>query len=170
MPKPIVFFVRYVDALNRFVGRFAMYLIYVLGGILIASTLSRLAFGAPFNWALEMSQFVLSAYYLLGGAYAWQQGAHVRMDLLYQNFPARRRVLTDAITVLFVIFYLIVLFAGGISSTNYAITYKQQNYSAWAPVLWPIKIVMTAAIFLMLLQAISSFFKDIAELRGKPIA
>lgn len=170
MPKPIVLFVRYVDGLNRLVGRFAMYLLYVLGAILLASTLSRLALGAPFNWALEMSQFVLSAYYLLGGAYAWQQGAHVRMDLLYQNIPLRRRVLTDAITVVFVIFYLIVLFAGGISSTNYAIAYKQQNYSAWAPVLWPIKIVMTAAIFLMLLQAISSFFRDIADLRGKPIA
>jgi TRAP-type mannitol/chloroaromatic compound transport system permease small subunit len=159
-----------VDALNRFIGRFAMYLLYVLGGILLTSTLSRLLFGAPFNWALEMSQFVLSAYYLLGGAYAWQQGAHVRMDLLYGRWTPRRRAMVDGITVLFVIFYLAVLFAGGISSTNYAIVYKQQNYSAWAPVLWPIKVVMTVAIFLMLLQAISSFLKDLAELRGKPIA
>jgi TRAP-type mannitol/chloroaromatic compound transport system permease small subunit len=78
--------------------------------------------------------------------------------------------MVDGITVLFVIFYLAVLFAGGISSSNYAIVYKQQNYSAWAPVLWPIKVVMTIAIFLMLLQAVSSFLKDIAELRGKPIA
>jgi TRAP-type mannitol/chloroaromatic compound transport system permease small subunit len=170
MPSWIVACVRFVDALNYRVGRFAMYLIYVLGGILLASTISRLAFGAPFNWALEMSQFVLSAYYLLGGAYAWQQGAPVRMDLFYRNFPVRRRVTTDAITVLFVIFYLCVLLAGGLSSTNYAIVYQQQNYSAWAPVLWSIKVVMTVAIFLMLLQAISSFLKDIAELRGKPIA
>jgi TRAP-type mannitol/chloroaromatic compound transport system permease small subunit len=170
MPRWIVGSVRFVDALNYRVGRFAMYLLYVLGGILLASTLSRLFLGAPFNWALEVSQFVLSAYYLLGGAYAWQQGAHVRMDLLYQNFPVRRRVATDAITVLFVIFYFGVLFAGGLSSTNYAIVYQQQNYSAWAPVLWPIKVVMTVAIFLMLLQAMSSFIKDIAELRGKPIA
>jgi hypothetical protein len=29
---------------------------------------------------------------------------------------------------------------------------------------------MTFGIFLMLLQAISSFFKDVAEARGKPIA
>jgi TRAP-type mannitol/chloroaromatic compound transport system permease small subunit len=169
MPRWIVACVRFVDALNYRVGRFAMYLIYGLGAILIASTISRLAFGAPFNWALEMSQFVLSAYYLLGGAYAWQQGAPVRMDLFYQNFSPRRRLVTDAITVLFVIFYLCVLFAGGLSSTNYAIVYKQQNYSAWAPVLWPIKVVMTVAIFLMLLQAVSSFLKDVAELRGKPI-
>jgi TRAP-type mannitol/chloroaromatic compound transport system permease small subunit len=169
MPKPIVLFVKYVDAMNRMVGRFAMYLLFVLGAILLASTLSRLLFGAPFNWALEMSQFVLSAYYLLGGAYAWQQGAHVRMDLLYGRWTPRRKAMVDGITVLFVIFYLVVLFAGGISSTNYAIVYKQQNYSAWAPVLWPIKLVMTVAIFLVLLQAISSFFKDIAELRGRPI-
>jgi TRAP-type mannitol/chloroaromatic compound transport system permease small subunit len=169
MPRPFRAFVKVVDRINYIVGRFAMYLIYVLGGILMASTLSRLIIGAPFNWALEMSQFVLSAYYLLGGAYAWQQGAHVRMDLMYQNFSLRRRTITDAITVLFVIFYLIVLFAGGISSTNYAIVYKQQNYSAWAPLLWPIKLIMTVAIFLMLLQAISSFIKDVAELRGKPI-
>jgi TRAP-type mannitol/chloroaromatic compound transport system permease small subunit len=170
MPKPIVAYVKFVDALNYRVGRFAMYLLYVLGAILLASTISRLVLGAPFNWALEMSQFVLSAYYLLGGAYAWQQGAHVRMDLLYQNFPVRRRVTTDAITVVFVIFYLVVLFAGGISSTNYAIVYQQQNYSAWAPLLWPIKLLMTVAVFLVLLQAISSLCKDIAELRGKPIA
>ena len=170
MPKPIQQFVRGVDRLNYVVGRFAMYLIYVLGAILLLSTLSRLIVGAPFNWALETSQFVLSAYYLLGGAYAWQQGGHVRMDLLYTRLPPRRRAVTDAITIVFVIFYLAVLFAGGVSSTNYAIVYKQQNYSAWAPVLWPIKAVMTVAIFLMLLQAIASFFKDIAEARGKPIA
>lgn len=170
MPKPIVAFVRFVDALNYRVGRIAMYLIYVLGAILLGSTLSRLITGAPFNWALEMSQFVLSAYYLLGGAYAWQQGAHVRMDLIYSRWTPMRRATVDGITVLFVIFYLAVLFAGGLSSTNYAVVYKQQNYSAWAPLLWPVKAVMTAAIFLMLLQAISSLFKDFAEYRGKPIA
>ncbi|MCR4283395.1 MAG: TRAP transporter small permease subunit [Bauldia sp.] len=170
MPKPIRLFVRYVDALNYRVGRFAMYLIYVLGAILLFSTLSRLLIGAPVNWALEMSQFVLSAYYLLGGAYAWQQDAHVRMDLVYSRLSPRHRALTDAITILFVIFYLLVLLAGGISSTNYAIVYKQQNYSAWAPILWPVKVVMTIAIFLMLLQAMANFFRDIAEVRGKPIA
>ena len=76
----------------------------------------------------------------------------------------------DAFTILFVIFYLAVLVAGGISATNYAIVYKQTNYTAWAPLLWPVKVVMTIGIFLMLLQCVSNFFKDIAIARGKPIA
>lgn len=163
-------FVRYVDALNYRVGRVAMYLFFVMGAILLASTISRLAIGIPINWALEMSQFLLSAYYLLGGAYALQLDHHVRMDLFYSRLSARRRAFTDAITILFVIFYLAVLLGGGLSSTNYAIVYGQKNYTAWGPPLWPIKVVMTAGIFLMLLQLISTFIKDVAIARGKPIA
>ncbi len=163
-------FVRYVDALNHRVGRFAMYLFFVMGAILLASTFSRLALGVPINWALEMSQFLLSAYYLLGGAYTLQLGQHVRMDLFYSNMKPKTRAVTDSITILAVIFYLCVLFWGGVSSTNYSIVYSQKNYTAWAPVLWPVKIAMTTGIFLMLLQTISQFFKDVAEARGKPIA
>jgi TRAP-type mannitol/chloroaromatic compound transport system permease small subunit len=170
MPKAIRLFVRYVDALNYAVGRFAMYLFFVLGGILLYATLSRLIAGVPVNWALEMSQFLLSAYYLLGGAYSMQLNGHVRMDLLYNRLPPRKRALTDAFTILLVVFYLAVLFLGGISATDYAIVYQQKNYSSWAPLLWPIKLVMTVAIFLMLLQAVATFLKDVAEVRGKPIA
>ena len=170
MPKPIRVFVRYVDAMNYAIGRCAMYLFFVLGGILIYATLSRVVAGVPVNWALEMSQFLLSAYYLLGGPYSMQLDSHVRMDLLYTSLSPRTRAVTDSITILFVIFYLVVLFGGGLSSTNYAIVYGQKNYSAWSPPLWPIKIVMTFGVLLILLQCISALIKDIAIARGKPIA
>lgn len=146
-----------------------MYLFFVMGAILLYSTASRVLFGVPINWVLEMSQFLLSAYYLLGGAYTMQLGQHVRMDLIYSGLSPRRKAFTDAITILFVIFYLAVLLGGGISSTNYAIVYGQKNYTAWSPPLWPIKSIMTVGIFLMLLQCISTFLKDIAAARGKPI-
>ena len=170
MPSPIKWYVRHVDAFNRWVGRFAMYLIFPMGGILLYSTISRVFFGVPVNWVMEMSQFALSAYYLLGGAYSLQIDAHVRMDLFYGAMKPRTRAITDAFTILFVIFYLVVLFGGGLSSTEYAITYNQKNYTAWAPVMWPIKVIMTFGVFLMLLQAISTFFKDVANALGRPIA
>lgn len=169
MPEPIKLFVRYVDRMNYGVGRFAMYLIFPMGAILLYSTVARVILGYPVNWALEMTQFMLSAYYLLGGAYSMQLNAHVRMDLFYSNMKPKTRAITDSITIVFVIFYLVVLFWGGVSSTNYAIVYSQKNYTAWSPVLWPVKIAMTFGIFLMLLQTISQFFKDVAEARGKPI-
>lgn len=170
MPKAALAYVRCIDTLNRRIGRYSMYLVFVMGALLLYSTLSRLFFGVPINWVLETTQFLLSAYYLLGGAYTLQLGQHVRMDLFYDRLSPRRKAATDAITILFVLFYLVVLFAGGISSTEYAITFGQKNYSAWAPPLWPIKIVMTFGILLMLLQCVSAFIKDVAAARGKPIA
>lgn len=170
MPGAVIHFVRTVDTVNRLIGRVAMHLLFVMAAILLWSTAQRLVIGVPVNWALEMSQFLLSAYYLLGGGYTLQLGAHVRMDLFYGRLSPRAQAAIDAVTILFVIFYLVVLFAGGLSSTKYAIEYGQKNYSAWAPVLWPVKVVMTIGIFLMLLQFIANFFKDIAAARGKPIA
>ena len=170
MPRIVRLYVRVVDTFNLWVGRFAMQLLFVIGAVLLWSTLSRLFLNAPVNWALEMSQFLLSAYYLLGGPYTMQRGGHVRMDLVYGRLTAKQRAITDAFTILFVIFFLGVLLYGALSSTNYAIQYGQKNYSAWGPPLWPIKVVMTFGVVLMLLQAISSFFKDLAEALGKPIA
>ena len=41
MPRTIQLFVRAVDAMNRFIGRCAMYLIFVMMGVLLYSSLSK---------------------------------------------------------------------------------------------------------------------------------
>jgi TRAP-type mannitol/chloroaromatic compound transport system permease small subunit len=74
--------VRYVDAFNRRVGRMTMYLIFVMIGVLMFSTVSK-SFFNPSLWTLEIAQFLMVAYFLLGGAYSMQLNNHVRMDLLY---------------------------------------------------------------------------------------
>jgi len=160
---------RYVYLINRTVGRLAMYLIFVMMGILLFSTISRTVFDVPHVWVIEMAQFTMAAYYLLGGGYTLQLGAHVRMDVLYDKWTPKRRAFTDSITAFCLIFYLVVLLYGGLSSTEYALEYGQKNYSAWAPAMAPIKIIMTIGIFLMLLQAIAIFFKDLAVARGKTL-
>lgn len=170
MHPAIQAFVTHVERVNRVVGRCVIYGIFVMIGLLIYSSISRTVFNVPLIWGVEMSQFLLAAYYLLGGGYSMQLGAHVRMDLLYSRWPERTRAFADSITAFFLVFYLVVLLIGGISSTQYALEYGQKNYSSWAPPLAPIKIVMCLGIVLMLLQAIAFFFKDLARARGKPLS
>lgn len=169
MPRTIRRYVRLVDRLNRGVGRVIMYLVFVMMGLLLYASFSRTVLNSPLMWGVEMSQFMLVSYYLLGGAYAMQMGAHVRMDLFYSRWTPRTQALVDAITILFLIFFLVTLLLGGISSTQYALQYGQRNYSAWAPPLAPIKIIMCIGILLMLLQAVATFFKDVAIARGQDI-
>ncbi|MDX1528489.1 MAG: TRAP transporter small permease, partial [Gammaproteobacteria bacterium] len=61
MPKAIRLFVRYVDAVSRFVGRITMYLILAMMGILLFGAISRSFFNVPFIWVVEMAQFVMTA-------------------------------------------------------------------------------------------------------------
>jgi TRAP-type mannitol/chloroaromatic compound transport system permease small subunit len=169
MPKPIRTYVRWIDAVNRVVGRFAMYLVLVMMGVLLLSSGSRTFFDVSYVWTVEMAQFLLAAYYLLGGGYSMQLDSHVRMDLVYSTWSPKRKAMVDAITVCFLLFYLVVLLVGGISSTEYALSYGQKNFSAWAPPLAPIKIVMVIGIVLMMLQVIAVFFRDLATARGEPL-
>lgn len=168
MPKAIITYVRYVDAVNRVVGRFAMYLIFAMIGILFWSSISK-AFFVPSLWTLEMAQFLMVAYYLLGGGYSMQLDSHVRMDLLYGRWSPKRKGFTDSITAFCLIFYLVLLLYGGFSSTEYALKYGETSYSSWSPYMAPVKLIMTFGIFLMLLQAIAFFFRDLAAARGMTV-
>lgn len=169
MPAIIKAYVRWVETLNRVVGRVVLYMIFAMMLLLLYSSISRTFFVTSPIWIVEMAQFMLAAYYLLGGGYSMQLDAHVRMDLFYSRWPRRGQAFADSITAFCLVFYLVVLLLGGISSTQYAIEYSQRNYSAWAPLLAPIKIIMTFGVLLMLLQAVAIFFKDLARLRGESL-
>jgi TRAP-type mannitol/chloroaromatic compound transport system permease small subunit len=187
MPRAAVAFVRLVDRLNYGVGRFAMYLLFVLMAILMWSSLSK-AFFNPSLWTLEMAQFVMVAYYILGGPYAMQNEAHVRMDLFYAKQSPVKRAWWDGFTVFVILFYLGVLIWGAAASFGFSLGLQwsdpaqsalglswpqigrlERSPTAWRPYMWPIKLVMLVGFVLMLLQALSSLIKDIATIRGETI-
>ena len=183
-----------IDAVNYRIGRIAMYGIFVLMGILLWSSVSK-TFFLPSLWTLEVAQFAMVAYYILGGPYSIQLGANVRMDLFYHEWSTRKKAWFDAFTVLFLLFYLGVMIYGGVGSMAYSLGYFgtepfsflwdlavgfvtggpsgagevmgyiERSPTAWRPVLWPIKAIMCIGLTLMLLQAISELLKDIIQLR-----
>ncbi|MBL3569697.1 C4-dicarboxylate ABC transporter [Rhodovulum sp. BSW8] len=161
-------YVRTVDGVNYHIGRVMMYGIFVMMGILLWSSISK-TFFLPSLWTLEMAQFAMVAYYIMGGPYSIQLGSNVRMDLFYGRWSVQTRAWVDSFTVLFLIFFLGVLLYGGIDSLIYAIQYNERSPTAWRPVLWPIKSVMCLGLFLMILQAVSELFKDIAHIRGEEL-
>jgi len=169
MPKAVKIFVNTVESVNTYVGKFSMYLVFAMIGILLYEPITRNLFGISSIWAVEMAQFTMAAYYLLGGGYSMMLKGHVRMDLLYGRWSDKKKAKVDTITGLFMIFYLVFLLYGSYSSIEYAVMYGQKNRSAWAPYMAPIKIIMGIGVLLMLLQAIAIFFRDIATARGEKI-
>ncbi len=175
-----------VDAVNFRIGRVMMWGLFAMMAILLWSSISK-TFFFPSPWTLEMAQFALVTYYILGGPYSIQLGSNVRMDLFYHGWTDYKKAWFDALTVLFLIFYLGVLLYGGLGSTAYSLGYwgnapvsyfiglltgseevgrLERSSTAWRPHIWPVKSIMVLGFFLMLLQAISELFKDIARIKG----
>ena len=183
-------YVRLVDAVNYRIGRFAMWGLFAIMAILLWSSISKTFFN-PSLWTLEMAQFAMVTYYILGGPYSIQMGSNVRMDLFYSAWSPRRKAAIDACTEFFLVFFLGVLLYGGLGSTAYSFGYwgdepvaffaglltgaeeigrLERSSTAWRPYIWPIKAIMCLGFFLMLLQAIAELIKDIARLRGLEIS
>ena len=169
MPEAVKTYVRIVDSWSYYMGLFSMYLVFAMIGILAYASIMKVFF-LPSLWTVEMAQFVMVAYFTLGGAYTLKEGDHVRMDLLYSGFTMRGKVRTDLLTSVVLIGFLVIMQIGGVSSLIYAITYGEKSFSSWAPLMWPIKLVLNIGIFLTLLQAVSIFFKDWAALRGESLS
>ncbi len=166
MPRAIKLYVRFVDRISDYVGIFAMYLIFLMVGILLLDALMRNIVSIPMHWGIEFAQFTLAAYYFMGGAMTLKDDDHVRMDLFYTPLSVRGKALMDLVTVGCLMFFLSVLLIGSISSLQYAIATDERRFSMWNPSMIPIKMLMVLCIALMILQSISLLFKHIATLRG----
>jgi TRAP-type mannitol/chloroaromatic compound transport system permease small subunit len=198
MPRFVHLYIHAIDRLNRAIGRIAMYLIFVMIGVLLWSSVSKVAFN-PSLWTLETAQFLMVAYYVLGGPYSIQLGSNVRMDLFYGEWSVKTKAWVDAFTVVFLIFYLGVLLYGAVGSTAYSLGYfgtepftffkdlivtlltqgfgaagemlgfLERSSTAWRPVMWPIKTLLVVGVTLMLLQVLAEFLRDIGRIRGEEI-
>ena len=169
MPKLIKYYINIIDYISLKTGRATMYLVFVMMFILILSFVTRNIINIPLIWIIEMAQFVMTGYYLLGGGYSMLTDDHVRMDLIYSKLKDKTKAFLDSLTSVFLVFYLVVLFYGSISSLTYTIETNQRLFTAWAPYVWPIKSIMTFGILLMLLQSIAIFFKDLAKVLGREV-
>lgn len=170
MPRAIKAYVRVMDRLADYVGLVAMYLIFLMIGVLLLDAVTRNVIDIPLHWCVEFAQFTLAAYYFLGGAATLKNNDHVRMDLFYESLSDRGKARMDLVTIVCLMFYLAVLLFGAISSLGYAIETGERRFSMWNPSMIPIKALMVGCIVLMLLQSLSLVFKHVATLRGESLA
>ena len=163
-------YVKTMDSISRVTGEFAMFLILPLMGVLVYESVMRTVFNRPHIWAVEISAYVMTAQYLIGGGYSLILKGHVRMDLFYHRLSERGQAIVDVITFFpFTLFYLGLLTLGGIQGIQYALKFNQKSYTIWGPPILPIKVIMVTGIIIMLLQSVSELIKNIATIRGEEI-
>jgi len=163
-------FIRTIDAINDWVGRFLSYFLFAFFVLLFIEVILRYFFNSPTVWANELAQMLFGAYAILGGGYILLTGGHVNVDIVYTRFSAKTRAAVDIVTsTLFFLFCGMLLVYGGSLAWD-SLSRFEHSQSAWNPPLYPAKLMIPIAAALLILQGITKLIRDVLILLGKDVS
>lgn len=155
---------RFTDAIEWLTGRTGEFVAYWAVLAVFAyyyEVVARYVFNSPTNWVHESMFLMFGMQYMLAGAYAYRDDAHVRVDVFYTNFSPRWKAIADIITsVFFFIFILTLLWTGGRFALD-AINNTEVSFTEWGVQYWPVKLTIPIGAGLMALQGLAKLIKDI---------
>lgn len=157
-----------IDAISIWSGYIVSVINPLVVAIVVYEIIRRFVFNSPTIWANEATIYLSALAYLLGGAYSLYYKAHVRVDIIYLKFPVRVRAILDIITFFFAFIYLSSLCWYGSLYAFDSLKVLEKSGSPWNPPIYPLKIAIPMGAFLLLLQSIANFIRDLqVAIKGK---
>ena len=160
-------FLHTVDAISTWTGKAAAWLIILLTAVVCVEVFKRYALNAPTAWIFDFNNMLYGTLFMLGGAYALAQNAHVRGDFLYGNMKPRTQATLDLI--LYIVFFLpgilALLYAGyRFAALSWRIG-EHSSIMADGPPVYPFKTVIPIAGALIITQGIAEIVRCVVCIR-----
>jgi len=165
-------FLKTIDAISIWTGKGIAWIILPNVLALVYECFARYVFGQPTIWSYEVTYFFYGSHFLLGAAYTLHLKSHIRIDIFYQKISPRGRAIVDTLGYLIFFFpvTLLLLYAGGEFTIQSFEMNEKSGLSPWRPYLYPYKAAIVIAIFLLFLQGIAEFIRNVSyALKGNEI-
>jgi TRAP-type mannitol/chloroaromatic compound transport system permease small subunit len=163
---------RGIDQLSVWVAKAITLAVFAMVVTIAYDVILRYVFRAPTVWQYDTSYMLGGSVIILGSAYVHLQRRHVRVDLIYNRFPPRVRLILD---VVFTLLFFFPLLTGLIivSAADAIHAYQVKEFSEvgfWRPLMWPFKSVIPVGLVVLWLQGLANFIRDMhLLLKGKEL-
>ncbi|MDY0881507.1 TRAP transporter small permease subunit [Dongia soli] len=156
-----------VDDISIWVGKAAAWLIIGLMTLVCAEVFKRYILNMPTAWIFDASNMFYGTLFMLAGAYALAQNAHVRGDFLYSSMRPRWQAALDLI--LYIVFFLpgiaALLYAGyDYAALSWHIG-EHSTTTAEGPPVYHFKTVIPIAGALVMLQGLAEIIRCLVCLK-----
>src|SRR5262245_38087984 len=160
-------FLHTIDAISTWVGKAAAWLIVALMTVVCVEVFKRYILGAPTAWIFDLDNMLYGTLFMLCGAYALAQNAHVRGDFLYSSMRPRTQAGLDL--ALYVIFFVPGIAALIYAGYDYAAYFwriaEHSDVTAEGPPVYHFKTVIPIAGALVMLQGIAEMARCVVCLK-----
>ncbi|MET0069693.1 MAG: TRAP transporter small permease subunit [Candidatus Thiodiazotropha sp.] len=159
-PEPFLFN-RVISRINGMAGEFVAYWSVIAVFVYYYEVIARYVFNSPTNWAHESMFLMFGMQYLLAGGFVLREGAHVRVDVIYNQLSIRAKAVVDVFTSVFFFIFMLTLLVTGWTFFHDSYEVNEVSISEWGIHYWPIKLSLSLGALLLLLQGIAQLIKDI---------
>lgn len=146
-----------IEGLSQWVGKAFGWCILILTLSVSYEVFVRYVLNSPTVWAFDMMVQMYGALFLMAGAYALAQDAHVRGDVLYRLFSVRWQARVDF--VLYILFFfpgMFALFWYGWEIAADSWRYKEVSWNSPARIqIYFFKTLIPLAGFLLMVQGLA---------------
>lgn len=152
-----------IDWMSEQAGAFGKWFALLLVLVAAFDAIARHFFNSPTIWAYDTITMAGGVIYMLGASYNYKHDAHTRVDLIYQLLNDRKKALLNVIASIFLFFPL--MFAMLYMAIKWAIRAWRINEvlfnSFWYPPAGPYRTVFAIGLFLLVMQGIARFVRDL---------
>ena len=161
-----------IDVFNRKEGEWSSLLIIPLTVVVIYEVVMRYVFNAPTIWAFDTGYMIGGGMVSVGMGHVLLHKGHVRVDVLYDRFSARTKLVVDFILTIILFFPMMVIFI--YTSWQYLVLSwvrgERSGYGIWEPTLVPFRFVVLVAWIILAIAGIAWFVRTAAKLfKGKEL-
>ncbi|MCU7812125.1 MAG: TRAP transporter small permease subunit [Candidatus Thiodiazotropha sp. (ex Notomyrtea botanica)] len=153
---------RIISNINGFAGEFVAYWSVIAVFVYYYEVIARYVFNSPTNWAHESMFLMFGMQYLIAGGFVLREGAHVRVDVIYNYLSKRGKAIVDVMTSIFFFIFMCTLLVTGWIFFYDSYEVNEVSISEWAIQYWPVKLALSLGAILLLIQGLSQLIKDIA--------
>jgi TRAP-type mannitol/chloroaromatic compound transport system permease small subunit len=157
----------FIESLSAWSGKAFAWCILVLTLSTCYEVFVRYVLGAPTVWAFDMSVQMYGALFMMAGAYALSQDAHVRGDVIYRLLPLKAQAGIDL--VLYIVFFMPGVFALTYYGYGFAADswfYKEVSWSSPSRIqIYFFKTLIPVSGALLLLQGLAEILRCILCIR-----
>ena len=150
-----------IEGLSQWVGKAFGWCILILTLSVSYEVFVRYVLNSPTVWAFDMMVQMYGALFLMAGAYALAQDAHVRGDVLYRLFSVKWQARLDFL--LYIIFFfpgMLALFWYGWEIASDSWRYKEVSWNSPARIqIYFFKTLIPVAGFLLMLQGVAEMMR-----------
>lgn len=160
--------VKIIDRIVEKQAEISSLLMVVLVLLMCYEVSRRYFFNAPTIWGLELTTFIFGVHFVMGFGYTEKHDGHVRVDIFSSRFPQKLQdilhiVLNTCVTLPLVACLSIWAWDNALTSTKI----KEQLSSAWAPPIWPVKLLMALGFTFLFLQVLANLLKRFTNFNKK---